>query len=72
MGAKTALLAFVDGDLPAALREAGRSQVGGLLPGDSEPRGAGAAEAVVRRLSPGYEVTPIRSGTLSEDCHPPR
>jgi hypothetical protein len=71
MGAKTALLAFVDGDLPAALKEASRSQGGGLSPGGSNPTGAGEAEAVVRRLSPGYEVTPIRSGTLFDDCYPP-
>jgi hypothetical protein len=59
MGAKTALLAFADGDLPSALREAGRSH----LPRDE-------AEAVVRRLSPGYEVTPIEDGALFEDCYP--
>ncbi|MEU4219703.1 DUF6928 family protein [Actinoplanes sp. NPDC026623] len=61
MGAKTALLAFVDGDLPTALRRAG----------GSERSGAAEAEAVVRRLSPGYEVTPIQEGSLSEDCYPP-
>lgn len=60
MGAKTALLAFADGDLPAALRAAGQA-----------PAGGGAAEAIVRRLSPGYEVTPIAGGTLFEDCYPP-
>ncbi|MFC4066197.1 DUF6928 family protein [Actinoplanes subglobosus] len=31
----------------------------------------GEAEAVVRRLSPGYEVTPAAGGTLLEDCYPP-
>lgn len=71
MGAKTALLAFAEGDLPTALRAAGRSQGSGLAPGGSNPAGAAEAEAVVRRLSPGYEVTPIRSGTLFEDCYPP-
>ncbi|MEU8664801.1 DUF6928 family protein [Actinoplanes philippinensis] len=58
MGAKTALLAFADGDLPAALRRGGQSR-------------ADEAETVVRRLSPGYQVTPIRDGTLFEDCYPP-
>lgn len=71
MGAKTALLAFVDGDLPSALREAGRVQVGGSTPMGSEGSGAGEAEAVVRRLSPRYEVTSIPGGTLFEDCCPP-
>jgi hypothetical protein len=65
VGAKTALLAFVDGDLPAILRKAGP------LLGESGHPGAGEAEAVVRRLSPGYEVTPIRGGTLAQDCYPP-
>lgn len=71
MGAKTALLAFVDGDLPAVLREVSRSPGAERLPGGSGHCGAGEAEAVVRRLSPGYEVTPIRGGTLFEDCYPP-
>ncbi|MEV4641013.1 hypothetical protein AB0J80_27095 [Actinoplanes sp. NPDC049548] len=66
MGAKTALLAFVDGDLPATLRDTGPLQAG--RDGGS---GAGAAEALVRRLSPGYEVTPIDGGTLFYDCYPP-
>jgi hypothetical protein len=67
MGAKTALLAFVDGDLPTALRQAEHA----LVAGGDVRFGADAAEAVVRRLSPGYEVTPIRDGTLFEDCYPP-
>jgi hypothetical protein len=71
MGAKTALLAFVDGDLSATLRAATRSETVGLVPGGSRGRGAGEAEAVVRRLSPGYEVTPTAGGTLFEDCYPP-
>jgi hypothetical protein len=58
MGAKTALVAFVDGDLPTALRQAGGRPA------------AEEVEAVVRRLSPGYEVTPIHGGTLLEDCYP--
>lgn len=66
MGAKTALLAFVDGDLPAVLKRAGRSQFAG-----GERFGAGEAEVVVRRLSPGYAVTPIPGGTLFEDTYPP-
>ncbi|HEX8631155.1 MAG TPA: hypothetical protein VF755_23600 [Catenuloplanes sp.] len=41
------------------------------MPTESERSGAGEAEAVVRRLSPGYEVTPIPGGTLFEDCCPP-
>jgi hypothetical protein len=71
MGAKTALLAFVDGDLPAALRAAGRSQAAGLLPGGSGRIDVNEAEAIVRRLSPGYEVAPIPGGSLFEDCYPP-
>ncbi|GAA2626053.1 DUF6928 family protein [Paractinoplanes durhamensis] len=73
MGAKTALLAFVDGDLPAVLRAAGRSQATGSGPmaGEGVRPDAGEAEAVVQRLSPGYEVTPIRGGTLFEECYPP-
>jgi hypothetical protein len=71
MGAKTALLAFVEGDLPTALRQAGRSPVAGLLPGGNGRSSADEAEAVVRRLSPGYEVTPIPGGTLLEHCYPP-
>jgi hypothetical protein len=71
MGAKTALLAFVDGDLPTVLRRAGRSPGAGLRPAGSDRSGTGEAEAVVRRLSPGYEVTPIPGGTLVEDTYPP-
>jgi hypothetical protein len=71
MGAKTVLLAFVDGDLPAALRAATRSETTGQVPGGSGFRGAEETEAVVRRLSPGYEVTPRAGGTLFEDCYPP-
>jgi hypothetical protein len=62
MGAKTALLAFVDCDQPAALTGACR--------GDARS-GADDAEAVVRRLSPGYEVTPAAGRTLFESCYPP-
>jgi hypothetical protein len=67
MGAKTALLAFVDGDLPAALRAAGRSQAAGLLPGGSGRIDVNEAEAIVRRLSPGYEVAPPRRYRMGTD-----
>lgn len=58
MGAKTALLAFAEGDLRPALRGAGRSD---------------PAEAIdlVRELHPGYEVTPLGDGSLGDDFYPP-
>src|SRR5947209_866440 len=58
MGAKTALLAFTDGDVRPALRGAVRSD---------------SAEVVelVRGLHPSYEVTAIGDGSLGEDAYPP-
>lgn len=51
MGAKTAILAFADGDLREALR--------GAVP--CSPKDA---EALVRRVHPGYTVESIHDGTL--------
>jgi hypothetical protein len=58
MGAKTALLAFTEGDLRPALRRA---------------VGADPAEVLtlVRGMHPGYEVTPIGDGVLGDDVYPP-
>ncbi|MBL7260023.1 DUF6928 family protein [Paractinoplanes lichenicola] len=55
MGAKTALLAFTDGDLRPRL----------LRPVRTNP-----AE-LVRVLHPGYEVTPIEDDDLGENTYPP-
>ncbi|SBT63694.1 hypothetical protein GA0070622_0652 [Micromonospora sediminicola] len=51
MGAKTALLAFADGDLRPALRAAVASD-------------PAEAEAAVRQALPGYEATPAGDSTL--------
>jgi len=57
MGAKTALLAFTDGDAPPALL--------GAIPSDSAE-----AETVVRSIFPGYDVT--SAGDTSLDVtYPP-
>ncbi|BCY10849.1 hypothetical protein [Actinoplanes sp. L3-i22] len=56
MGAKTALLAFADGDLREHLRAAGPS---------------GPAEGLVRRAFPGYGVTPYDDSDLFDGCYPP-
>ncbi|MET8151818.1 DUF6928 family protein [Actinoplanes sp. NPDC049668] len=58
MGAKTALLAFTDGDLRPALLGATRS-----TPAE--------AEALVRTIHPGHEVTPAEDGFLAELSYPP-
>jgi hypothetical protein len=58
MGAKTALLAFTDGDLRPALLGATRC----------DPT---EAEELVREVHPGYDVTPIGDGTLFDDTNPP-
>ncbi|XVU20845.1 DUF6928 family protein [Actinoplanes sp. CA-054009] len=58
MGAKTALLAFVEGDLRSALRGAPDADPAEVL-------------ALVRGMHPGYEVTPIADGVLGEDAYPP-
>lgn len=58
MGAKTALLAFVEGDLRSTL---------------ASPAGSGRAEAeaLVRRVHPEYDVAPIDTGTLHDSVYPP-
>lgn len=57
MGAKTALLAFTDGDLRPALLGATRSD-------------PAEAEAVVREVFPGYALTPAGDSTLDESYPP--
>ncbi|MER7333665.1 MULTISPECIES: DUF6928 family protein [unclassified Micromonospora] len=58
MGAKTALLAFADGDIRPALLGATRSN-------------RAETEALVRQVHPGYVVEPADDGTLFEDIYPP-
>ncbi|RKF24695.1 DUF6928 family protein [Micromonospora globbae] len=58
MGAKTALLAFADGDIRSALLRATRSD-------------RSETEALVRRVHPGYVVEPADDGTLFDDVNPP-
>ncbi|WP_307849199.1 hypothetical protein [Micromonospora sp. U56] len=58
MGAKTALLAFTDGDIRPALLGATRSD-------------RAETEALVRQVHPGYVVEPADDGTLFEDIYPP-
>jgi hypothetical protein len=58
MGAKTALLAFTNGDIRPALRGATRSDLA-------------EAEAFVRQAHPGYAVEAIGEGTLDEGVYPP-
>lgn len=58
MGAKTALLAFADGDIRPALRAAAR--------GDQCQ-----AEALIRAVHDGYSIEPIGDGTLFDDVYPP-
>jgi hypothetical protein len=58
MGAKTALLAFAEGDIRPALLGATRSE-------------RGEAEELIRRVHPGYEVAAAGEGTLWEDVYPP-
>lgn len=58
MGAKTALLAFADGDLVPAVLGATRCDLA-------------EAEELVRLIHPGYDVTPIGDGTLSDSVYPP-
>jgi hypothetical protein len=57
MGAKTALLAFTDGDLRPALSGAASST-------------PAQAEALVRTVHPGHEVTPAEGGFLSRLSYP--
>ncbi|MDO3701784.1 hypothetical protein Q3W71_08835 [Micromonospora sp. C28SCA-DRY-2] len=58
MGAKTALLAFADGDIRPALRAATRSERADV-------------EALVRQVHPGYAVEPFDESTLWDDVYPP-
>ncbi|PTA42898.1 hypothetical protein [Micromonospora sp. RP3T] len=58
MGAKTALLAFADGDIRPALRGATRSE-------------RAETEALVRQVHPGYLVEPADDNTLFEGTYPP-
>ncbi|WP_433090202.1 DUF6928 family protein [Dactylosporangium sp. CA-052675] len=58
MGAKTALLAFVDGDLRPVLRGVGRSDPAEVID-------------LVRGLHPNSAVTAIGDGSLGGDCYPP-
>ncbi|WP_035856457.1 DUF6928 family protein [Cryptosporangium arvum] len=58
MGAKTALFAVTEGDLRRALRGAVRADPAEVL-------------ALVRRVHPGYEVTPIGDGWLGDAVYPP-
>jgi hypothetical protein len=57
MGAKTALLAFADGDVPSALLGATRF-------------GRSEAEKFVRRVYPGYGLAPADDGTLEHGVYP--
>jgi len=57
-GAKTALLAFADGDLRPALLGATRSE-------------RAEVERLVRQLYPGYLVASADDGRLSDDLYPP-
>lgn len=58
MGARSALLAFTDGDLPSVLRDAAES-------------GAAEAEALVRAVHPAREVRPAAGITLLDGVNPP-
>ncbi|MFI5530680.1 DUF6928 family protein [Kitasatospora sp. NPDC051853] len=62
MGAKTGLVAYLDGS--------GDGDVPGLLKGAGEPDRERTA-ALVRRLHPGWEVEEIEGSTLSEQVRPP-
>ncbi|SNY70330.1 DUF6928 family protein [Paractinoplanes atraurantiacus] len=57
MGAKTALLAFTDGDLRPAMRGAVQADPVEVL-------------ELVREFHPDYEVTPIGDGSLDDHCFP--
>lgn len=58
MGARTALLAFAEGDLRPALRGAVRSRPAEVID-------------LVREMHPGYEVTLIGDGSLGDHSCPP-
>ncbi|MEV4481442.1 DUF6928 family protein [Micromonospora coxensis] len=57
MGAKTALLAYADGDIRTTLRGATRSD-------------RAETEALVRRIHPGYAVEPAEDTTLLDGAYP--
>ena len=59
MGAKTALLAFCDGDIRPVLLGAARSE-------------RTEVEALVRQIYPGYLVRSADDGTLWDNLDPPR
>jgi uncharacterized protein DUF6928 len=69
MGAKTALLAFADGDLRPVLRAAARS---GEAPSTSagDPSAGAAVEELVRVVHPGYDVHPVAGATLLGGVYP--
>lgn len=58
MGAKTEMLAFAAGDIADVLHR----------PGVSDPA---AAEELVRRLAPGWQVEPAEGESLAEATYPP-
>ncbi|MBO0868248.1 MAG: hypothetical protein J2P15_06750 [Micromonosporaceae bacterium] len=58
MGAKTAVLAFSDGDLRPALLGATRAD-------------PAEVEEFVREVNPGYDLTPIGDGSLFDSVYPP-
>ncbi|TYB34148.1 hypothetical protein FXF50_28855 [Micromonospora sp. AP08] len=58
MGAKTALLAYADGDIRPALLGASRSE-------------RSETEALVRQVHPGYVVEAVDDGSLFQDVYPP-
>ncbi|MFI7614995.1 DUF6928 family protein [Nonomuraea terrae] len=58
MGAKTALLAFAEGDIRLALSGAARSE-------------GSDTEALVRQVHPGHAVVPAQDGTLWDCVYPP-
>jgi hypothetical protein len=82
VGAKTALFAFTESDLPtvlrratkqetsvrdAAIREAAPSEVPALGATRSDPA---EVEAMVRAVHPGYDVIPVRDGFLADLVFP--
>lgn len=58
VGAKTEIMAFTDGDIAEVLRR-------------SEASDPAAAESLVRRLAPGWQVTPTEGEALAEATYPP-
>jgi uncharacterized protein DUF6928 len=62
VGAKTALFAFTESDLPAVLRRATKD--------DATRPDPAAVEAMVRAVHPGYDVIPVRDGFLGDLVFP--